>query len=594
MTSENNLEKFNLQNILKNHENLFSSSQIKILQQLVDNDFADFLSKWEFGKEDDKKKYLAEQIESFDLKYKDGIVNYFINAKKKLNETNTFPFKDDKITKTSSLALDNNIEFQQKGIEYLNEVALVLVAGGLGERLGLKVNKLLIPFDLYQKKTYLHYYCQAIFSLQKLYYEKYQEKIAIPLLIISNEKGFHQIQKELEKNNFFHLTKSKIYLKKQLEVPCFDCDAQPFIEDFNLKFKPHGHGNVHDVLLQKNENQKSLAENFLQQNKKYLFFLQDTNFSSWNIFLSLLSINAEKNKQKKNDFSFYTIHAKKDLPMGRIVKATGEKQAIVNMEYNYLDKIDKKDLNLEECYANTNLLFCDLEKYISLSQKITNELAIFVNAKKNDKNYALRLEKMMQDISPFFDAEKVNVVYGEKQESFTPFKVNLNAYRDKPSFLSAEQTLPLNLESFFGNARNILSKNNTFEEKESIKFNEHFDFSQQSKVSLHPFFFLYKKKSFEQISDNFFSTNSFVALNGINIHFKKNNIKSNSALILNVHPEASLTVENLIVKNKGFKQISLEEDSSHFFEYKNIDVWIININQKGNFRLLENGKVEEL
>lgn len=595
MTSQNNLEKFNLQNILKSHEDLFSSSQIKILQQLIDNDFAEFLLKWQLGKEDDKKKKLAQQIESFDLKYKDGIVNYFINAKKKLNEANIFPFKNDKITKTASLPLNNDFEFQQKGIQYLNEVALVLVAGGLGERLGLKINKLLVPFEPYQKKTYLHYYCQAIFALQKIYYEKYQEKITIPLLIISNEKGFVQIQQELERNNFFHLAKDQIHLKKQLEVPCFDCDGQPFVEDFNLKFKPHGHGNVHDVLLQKNESQKSLAENFLEQNKKYLFFLQDTNFSSWNIILSLLNINAKKNKQQSNDFSFYTIHAKKDLPMGRIVKAIGKKKkVIVNMEYNYLDQIDQKDLDLEECYANTNFLFCDLKKYISFGQKITNELSTFVNAKKKNKRYALRLEKMMQDISPFFEAEKINVIYGGKQESFTPFKVSLNAYRDNPSFLSAEQTLPFNLESFFGNARNMLSKNNIFEEKEFIKLNEHFNFSQQAKIALHPVYFLYKKKSLEQISNNFFSANSFVALNGFNINFKNNNVKSNSALILNVHPEASLTVEGLTIENKGFKKNPLEEDSSHFFEYKNIDVWIININQKGNFRLLENGEVEKI
>ena len=323
--------------------------------------------------------------------------------------------------------------------------------------------------------------------------------------------------------------------------------------------------------------------------------MQDTNYSSWNILLSFLEINAKKNREMKNEFSFFTIHAKKYLPVGRIVQTeNNNSKKIINMEYSYFNKIEQKDFQVEEYYANTNLLFCDIEKYHAMEEKILNELPFFVNSKKKDKSYPLRLEKMMQDISCFFDAEKVNVIYGDKEESFTPFKVNLKDYRKNPSPLLAEQTLPYNLEFFFINAQKILSKNNFFEEAQPKKYNDDFTFNCQGKVSLHPLYFISKNISFKNIVDNSFSTNSFVALNGLNIIFKNNQIADHSALILNVDPEAILIVENLKIENKGFKEITIADDAIQIFDYKAEEVPIINVAKKGTFKLNQDLSVTKI
>ncbi len=44
--------------------------------------------------------------------------------------------------------------------------AFVLVAGGLGERLGYPGIKVAIPFDLLAHKTFLNYYIEYILALQ--------------------------------------------------------------------------------------------------------------------------------------------------------------------------------------------------------------------------------------------------------------------------------------------------------------------------------------------------------------------------------------------------------------------------------------------
>ena len=261
-----------LHKIFKNHLYLFTSSQINLLEKLIKNDFGGFIEEWQINQQDEKKKKLLEQLENFDKKYKNGILNYFLKAKEKLTEKDSLAFNKHKITKIDSIQLNNDWTFQEKGIEYLNQMAIVLVAGGIGERLGLQINKLLIPFDPYLKKHYLFYYCQAILALQKIYFEKYHQQIKIPFIIVVNKKGFIQIREEFERNNFYHLLEEQIYLKEQLEVPCFNCDGEIFIDDFTLPLKPHGHGNVHEVLLQKEKNGISLAKELLNKEKKYLFF----------------------------------------------------------------------------------------------------------------------------------------------------------------------------------------------------------------------------------------------------------------------------------------------------------------------------------
>lgn len=63
--------------------------------------------------------------------------------------------------------LDKIAHYENIGMKELENTAFVLVAGGLGERLGYPGIKVAIPFDLLANKTFLSYYIEYILAFQK-------------------------------------------------------------------------------------------------------------------------------------------------------------------------------------------------------------------------------------------------------------------------------------------------------------------------------------------------------------------------------------------------------------------------------------------
>ena len=60
-------------------------------------------------------------------------------------------------------------EYEKLGIPELKNLCFVLVAGGLGERLGYSGIKIGIPLDLVTETTFLQYYIENILAIQNRY-----------------------------------------------------------------------------------------------------------------------------------------------------------------------------------------------------------------------------------------------------------------------------------------------------------------------------------------------------------------------------------------------------------------------------------------
>lgn len=78
-------------------------------------------------------------------------------------------------------------------------MAFVLVAGGLGERLGYNGIKIEIPMELVSRKCFLQFYIEHIKA-----YEKMSGK-EIPLAIMTSDDTHNKTVSLLESNNYFGL-----------------------------------------------------------------------------------------------------------------------------------------------------------------------------------------------------------------------------------------------------------------------------------------------------------------------------------------------------------------------------------------------------
>ena len=85
-------------------------------------------------------------------------------------------------------------------MKQFEHTAFVLVAGGLGERLGYPGIKVSIVFDLLAHKTFLNYYCEYILAFQTKYCK---EGTKITFLIMTSGDTHEKTIELLEKHHYF-------------------------------------------------------------------------------------------------------------------------------------------------------------------------------------------------------------------------------------------------------------------------------------------------------------------------------------------------------------------------------------------------------
>lgn len=134
------------------------------------------------------------------------------------------------------------------GVEEIPFITFVLVAGGLGERLGYSGVKLSLPIDIGSEATYLCTYCKSILALQAMV----DGTTEIPLVVMTSDDTHDRTVGLLEANSYFGMTKGQVRLIKQEKVAALTDNRASIASDgpFRVLTKPHGHGDVHLLLHQ--------------------------------------------------------------------------------------------------------------------------------------------------------------------------------------------------------------------------------------------------------------------------------------------------------------------------------------------------------
>ena len=138
----------NAEDIITSHAELFPPSQVMLALKLCSNecDQGHLFSHWTMkGDDDAKKKKMMLQLELLDKNYQPGgLCEYIKNAKKLLKHAkegqNPFDGWHPSVPKGENVEYGSkkHRELEKIGLKQAKKTAFVLVAGGLGERLGYK------------------------------------------------------------------------------------------------------------------------------------------------------------------------------------------------------------------------------------------------------------------------------------------------------------------------------------------------------------------------------------------------------------------------------------------------------------------------
>jgi len=295
------------------------------------------------------------------------------------------------------------------GLREVGACAFVLVAGGLGERLGYDGIKVSLPTESTTGTCYLELYIRTILEFQR------RSGNTLPLCLMLSQDTDGATRKLLKDNNNFGMRADQISFIVQAGVPALSNQEAHFVLDNNsILCKPHGHGDVHSLLAQ-----SGLPKKWLDRGLKRVFFFQDTNAFALRTLLPALGSAAARSL----DVCSTCVERRAGEAMGALcLLKKGTLSLLKNVEYNQLEPLllsttGKGDVETPSPYpGNTNQLIISLSGehgYVSTLERTGGNVPEFVNPKFNANRTfkkPARLECMMQDYPQLLEGGSVGFV----------------------------------------------------------------------------------------------------------------------------------------------------------------------------------------
>lgn len=396
---------------------------------------------------------LLRQINNLSNFYSGGAAAYLDKARKLVDD-----FKNNRHEIPEVMGLPSNITHITLGPEYeeleetarsrLGEVGIVLVAGGLGERLGSKQIKVSIECDLITGTSFMELYLGYLRHFGQLTGKK------MHLFVMTSEDTHAKTVEFLSK--FSYQDYVDLHIEMQDKVPSLaDLDANLDVnEEWVMQTKPHGHGDVHFLVKQ-----SGILDRWAADGVRYVYFIQDTNPFS----LASLPVVLGNALRHNHLLSFVGIKRKSAEPIGALV--VDEKGAICNVEYNVFDNFFKTGGRAEEKDSegygvypgNINVFLMEMEEYRRILGTIAS-MKEFINIKfdkADPKKIASswRVECLMQDISfSISDPKRINVAFFDRKMAFTTCKNNVAAGKlASAKGLSSETIMQCENDLYFRN-----------------------------------------------------------------------------------------------------------------------------------------------
>ncbi|KAK6246277.1 UDPGP family - like 3 [Theobroma cacao] len=404
-------------NLVKNLH-LLSPDQIELAKMLLKMGQSHLFQHWaEPGAEDDQKKAFFAQVAKLNSSYPGGLASYIKTARELLADSKAGKNPYDGFTPSVptgeilSFGDENFIKFEEVGIKEAQNAAFVLVAGGLGERLGYNGIKVALPAETTTGTCFLQLYIEHILALQEASSRltKGACQKEIPFVIMTSDDTHARTLELLESNSYFGMKPTQVKLLKQEKVACVDDnDARLALDPHNkykIQTKPHGHGDVHSLLYS-----SGLLNIWRDAGLRWVLFFQDTNGLLFKAIPASLGVSATKQYHVNS----LAVQRKAKEAIGGITRLTHSdgRSMVINVEYNQLDPLLRAtghpdgDVNCETGYSpfpgNINQLILELGPYIEELSKTGGAIKEFVNPKYKDASKtsfksSTRLECMMQD-----------------------------------------------------------------------------------------------------------------------------------------------------------------------------------------------------
>jgi len=550
---------------------LLGPDESRIAASLLEERQDHLFSGWDLPGEHDpeKKKFLATLVTA-DRAYPGGLPGYIRNARVLLAEAaagrNPFegctPEKPD-LVDLSNFGPDYD-SAEAAGFRAFADTAVVLVAGGLGERLGYHGIKLDIPVEVTESTTYLAHFASIIRTASARLGRE------IPLVIMTSRDTHSGTVATLERNGNFGLSDGQItILCQELVSAVSDIDGRLALEKtYELILKPHGHGDIH-MLMHSTGTAKKLAASGV----RYLLLIQDTNGQVFNAAMAAIGVS----EQQGYDFNSIAVNRVPGEAVGAITRLvrTDSPSLTLNVEYNQLDPLlratvsPEGDVPNERGFSlfpgNINVLVIRLTPYLRVLESSQGIIAEFVNPKFSDATRTTfkkpaRLETMMQDLPKLFTSgEKVGVTIFHRAWCFSACKNNLADAAEKVAKNGPPESASSAESDFYLAGRMKLEMAGMVVKEGPMQEIRGVPFVTGPRVILRPTFAVTLSDIRERVRGGEISGPSTLIVHG-DVHLEDVHISGGASLTISAVPGATVHVRGLRAsENNGFELVELTD-----------------------------------
>ncbi|KAL8948402.1 MAG: hypothetical protein Q9222_005404 [Ikaeria aurantiellina] len=393
-----------------------------------------------------EKAGLFERLQSFDPQYINEITGKALHPPQDSTENQEVKLEPLPETATASI-LDSKDEDVQSwyssGLELVSkgQVAVVLMAGGQGTRLGSSDPKGCFNIGLPSQKSLFQIQAERIWKVQQLAEKQSGKKdIFIPWYVMTSGPTRKATEHFFEQNNYFGLNEDNVSIFEQGVLPCISNEGKILLESkAKVAVAPDGNGGIYQALLTSNV-RTDMRKRGIQHIHAYcvdncLVKVADPVFIG---FAASKDVDIATKVVRKRS-------AKESV--GLILQKNGKPDVV---EYSEIDNAtaeakDAKQPDLLKFRAanivNHYYSFRFLETIEDWAHKLPHHVARkkipYVDTEngetiKPDKPNGIKLEQFVFDVFPLLNLDKFACMEVKREEEFSPLKNAKGTGEDDP------------------------------------------------------------------------------------------------------------------------------------------------------------------
>jgi len=546
---------------------VLTPEQATIGTRMLEVDQGALFESWEPpGVCDEDKLAFLDQLVELDHTLPGGLIGYIDRGRVLLDDQSQDSSEVTGLEKPTIVDLtkinDRYLKLESLGLENADKAAFVLVAGGVGERLGYDGIKMQIPFEITSGTTYMQLYCETILAIQqRISSTRNDHTFRIPFLIMTSDGTHERLASYLQEHAYFGLDPKHVHVFEQNLVPALkDRDAHLATDGrYKLLLKPGGHGDVHLQL-----HRRGYARMLKEMGKTHIVFLQDTNAQVVNLILPALGASC----RAEFAFNFVCVPRVPGEPIGGVVNLTsGGSMKTLNIEYNQLDAFLKSqgltgdepdDTGFSPYPGNINLLVVRLEEYIQVLERTGGAVAEFINPKYADeasRSFAspTRIETLMQDLAGSYPSgTKIGATLFDRDWALAAMKNSLataaaKARAGEPTYSAAAAEA-----GFYRSQRLRLTHAGMQADEGGVTPYHGVPFRKGAHVVLSPAYALTLSDLRDKVDGGHLGEKASLVVKGIDVYLRDVRLAGRSTLIINACAGATVYIEGLILDRQGY------------------------------------------